>query len=272
MNLKFLNKSFDRTFLPGILALIFLLILALSDVTLSQESQAGKQEVLRKASQQWMQAGMDQYQRDLFTDAEQSFRRALIFQKYLTAAEREQLNKLLANARIAISEGKPAVASTQTADESVQPSPPVKAAAIVAKAEESRPPAQQARRQTTEVKDKKSEQPAPRKEPSVEVVRAGVSKIQVKAGSLSSVVVVKNDNFGSKFMQLSSWLSQNRRYFLMICLPVLAVLIFISKLQAGRKRPGRRVYTHHVPQNASFIGSRLNGSKENNRAIEDSEN
>ena len=120
-------KSFDRRFLSGILALIFLLTLILSDITLSQESQAGKEEVLRKASLRWMQVGMDQYRSDLFTEAELSFRRALIFQKYLTDAEREQLNEYLANARIAISEGKQALASTQTADESVEPNQPVKA-------------------------------------------------------------------------------------------------------------------------------------------------
>ncbi len=92
MSLKFLIKSFDRRFLSGILALTFLLTLALSDVTLSQESQDGKQNILRQASQQWMQVGIQQYKRNLFKEAELSFRRAHIFQKYLTAAEHEQLD------------------------------------------------------------------------------------------------------------------------------------------------------------------------------------
>ena len=253
MSLKLLIKSVDRRFLLGTTALIFMLVMTLSDVTLSQESQAGKDEVLRKASLRWIQVGIEQYQGDLFTEAELSFRRALVFQKYLTAAERERLDKYMSNARIAISEGKQAVASTQTADVSVEP----KTAAIVKKVED--------RRQTTEVIDKKSEQPALQKEPSVEAAEPAMSKIQVTAGSSGGVSIFKDGSFNSKLMQLSSWLSVNRLNILMICLPLLAVLVFISKLQARRKRPGRRVYSNHVPSNTSFIGSNLNGSNEKRR-------
>jgi len=265
MSLKFLIKSFDRRFLAGILALIFMLTMALSDVTLSKESQAGKEEVLRRASLRWMKVGTQQYKSDLFTDAELSFRRARVFRKYLTAAECEQLDEYLANARIAISEGKQAVASTQTAAEPVEPNQPVKAEANVEKVKDSRPSTEQAIKNI-------SSQPSRRKEPSVKAAEPKVSKIQVTAGSQSGVVLSKNGSLSSKFMWLSSWLSQNRRNILVICLPALAVLIFISKLQARRKRPGRRVYTNHVPESTSYIGSKLNGSKENNRAIEDSGN
>lgn len=263
MSLKFLIRSFDRKFLSGILALIFLLTMALSGVTLSQESQAGKQEeVLRKASLKWMQVGMEQYQRDLFTDAERSFRRARVFKKYLTDAECEQLDEYLANARIAISEGKQALASTQTADESAEQEQPVKAGEKV-KGSES----------TTEQGPKKiSGQPSQRKDPSVKVAEPGVSKIQVEAESSKDVILIKDKSFRSKFMRLSSWLSQNRRNILIICLPALAVLVFISKLQGIKRRPGRRVYTHHVPANTSYIGNRLAGGDGNNRAIEDSKN
>ena len=261
MGSKFLNKFLDRSFLPGILALIFLLTMALSEVTLSQEKQAAKQGILRRASQQWMQVGMQQYRSDLFTDAEQSFRRALVFQKYLTAAEREQLNEFLANTRIAISEGKQALASTQTADESVKQDPPIKAGEKAKDSQSS----------TEEGLKKITGQPSRQKVQSVVVAEPSVSKIQVGAKSSRGVALVKNESFSSKYMQLSAWLSQNRRNILIICLPALAVLIFISKLQ-GRKRPGRRVYTNHVPENSSFIGSKLNGSKENNRASEDLKN
>ena len=155
MSLKLLIKSVDRRFLLATTAFIFMLVMTLSDVTLSQDSQAGKDEVLRKASLRWMQVGIEQYERTQFSDAELSFRRARVFQKYLTAAEREQLDKYMSTARIAISEGKQAVASTQTADVSVEP----KAAAIVAKVED--------RRQTTEVIDKKaSSQPRRKNRPS----------------------------------------------------------------------------------------------------------
>lgn len=260
-------KSFDKRFLSGILALIFLLTLTLSDITLSQESQAGKEEVLRKASLRWMQVGIQQYRSDLFTEAELSFRRALVFQKYLMDAESEQLNEYLANARIAISEGKQALASTQTADESVESNQPVKAVVNVEKVKDSQSSTEQGRQQTEKELDKISVQPSQRKEQSVEVAEPSVSKIQVKAGSSNGVSLVKNKSFSSKYMRLSSWLSQNRRNFLVICLPALAVLIFISKLQGRRKRPGRRVYTNHALANTSYIGNRLNG---NNRAVKNS--
>ncbi len=136
MGSKFLSKPFDKKFLSGILALIFLLTMALSEITSSQESQAGKQNVLRQASQQWMQVGIKQYRLDLFKEAERSFRRARVFQNYLTAAERRQLNEFLANARIAISEGKQAIPSTQTADKSVDPNQPVKPEVKVEKVKE----------------------------------------------------------------------------------------------------------------------------------------
>ena len=248
-------KSHDKKFLFGILALIFLLTTALSEVASSQENQAGKQNILRQASLEWMQVGMEQYQSDHFTDAEQSFRRALVFQKYLTAAEREQINKFLAKARIAVSEGKQAVAGTHPADESVEQDQTAKAVEKVKDSQSS----------TEKVLDKTSDQPSRQKVKSVVVAESGVSKIQVEAGSSQDVILVTNKSFSSRLMRLSAWLSQNRRKFLTIGLPALAVLVFISKLQGRRKRPGRRVYENYVPANSSYIGSRLNGSKENNR-------
>ena len=258
-------RFFDRRFLFGILALIFPMTIALSDVTSSQEKQAAKQGILRQASLKWMQVGMEQYRSDLFTDAEQSFRRALVFQKYLIPAEREQLNEFLANARIAESEGKQALANTQPADKSVEQDQPVKAEVNVEKVKDSQP-------STEEGLDKIIDQPSQQKVQSVVVAEPSVSKIKVAAKSSRGVALVKNESFSSKYMRLSAWLSQNRRYFLMIGLPALAVLIFISKLQGRRKRPGRRLYTNHVPENSSFIGVRLNGGKENNRAVKDSKN
>ena len=280
MSLKFLIKSFDRKFLPGILASIFLLTLALSDITLSQESQDGKQNTLRKASQQWMQVGIQQYKRNLFTEAELSFRRAHIFQKYLTDAERRQLDEFMANTRIAISEGKQAPASTQTADESVEPNQPVKAVVNVEKVvekvkekvKESESSTEQGRQQTEKEPRKITGQPAEQQKQSVKVAEPSVSKIQVDAGSSQDVIVIKDKSFRSKYMRLSAWLSRNRRNILIICLPALAVLVFISKLQGRRKRPGRRVYTNHALASTSYIGNRLNGNNGNSRAVKKSKN
>jgi hypothetical protein len=254
-------KSLNKKFLPGVLALIFLLTMALSEVALSQESQAGEQNILRRASLEWMQVGMEQYRSKQFSDAEQSFRRALVFQKYLTDDERNQLNKFLANARIAISKGKQAVAGPQSADESVKQAQPVKAVL---------PSKEQGWQQVKKELNKISGQPAQQKVQPLVAAKPSMSKIQLAAESSSGVVVVTNKSFGSSFMRLSAWLSQNRRYFLIIGLPLLAVLIFILKLQRRRKRPGKRVYTNHVPESTSYIGVRLNGSNGNNRNDKDS--
>jgi len=249
-----------------------MLIMTLSGVTLSEESQAGKQEVLRRASLRWMQVGIEQYERTQFSDAELSFRRARVFQKYLDDAERRQLDEYLANARIAISDGTQAPAITQTAGESVEHDQPVKAEVNVAKVKDSQPPSEEGWRQSTEGLDKISDQPSRREEQPVEAAEPAVSKIQVRKETSRGISLLTDGSLSSKFMELSSWLSENRRNILMICLPALAVLIFISKLQAGRKRPGRRVYTHHVPQNSSFIGSNLNGSSKNGRPVKGSKN
>ncbi|MHC4752285.1 MAG: polysaccharide biosynthesis/export family protein [Planctomycetota bacterium] len=69
---SFLTNVFDRKFLPAIL--IFLLITTLSEVTLTNASEANKQKALGKVAQEWIQVGMEQSQRDLFKAAEQSFR------------------------------------------------------------------------------------------------------------------------------------------------------------------------------------------------------
>jgi len=139
MSSKFMIKSLDKKFLSGVLALVFLLTISLSVTALSQENQPGEQNVFRQASLQWMKVGVQQYRRDLFTEAERSFRRAHIFHKFLTDPEREQLNELLENARIAISGGKQAVKVTKSADESFEPNQPVKAKMIVEKVKESEP-------------------------------------------------------------------------------------------------------------------------------------
>jgi hypothetical protein len=257
--IKFLNKKF----LPGVLALIFLLTMAVSEAALSQESQAGEQNVLRRASLEWMQVGMQQYQSKQFTDAEQSFRRALVFQKYLTDAERNQLNKYLANARIAISKSKQAVASKQKADESVKHTQPVKAAAKVEKAPVDRPAAEQGRQQIKKVPKTISNQPSPQQVQPVVAAKPSAPKMELAAETQSDIVVVKNKSSGGKLQGFSAWLTENRGNILMIGLPVLAVLIFISKLQNRRKRPGRRVFENPALAITSFIGSRLNGGNGN---------
>jgi chemotaxis protein histidine kinase CheA len=136
MSSTFFIKTFDHILLPGILALVLLLAMILPQAALSQENQAGEQNTLRQASQQWMQVGIKQYQSNQFADAERSFRRARVFQNYLTAAERQELNELLKNTRIAISEGKQTAAVTVPAEEPAEPNQAVKVEAVVEELEQ----------------------------------------------------------------------------------------------------------------------------------------
>jgi formylglycine-generating enzyme required for sulfatase activity len=150
MSVKFMIKPLNKKLLSGIFALVFLLTMSLSVTALSREDQPNKQNVLRQTSLKFIEAGKQQYQRDLFADAERSFRRARIFQNFLTAAEREQLNELLANARIAISEGKQTLTETKSTDEPFEPNQPVRAEVIVEKVKEEPALITEGREQTEE--------------------------------------------------------------------------------------------------------------------------
>jgi hypothetical protein len=243
--------SFNRKYLLGLLALSFLLTLILPEVSSSQESQPGKQNVLRQASLEWMQVGIQQYQSKQFAYAEKSFRRALVFKKYLTEAECLKINKYLTKARIDLSEGKQPIESTQPAKENIKSSEPLDVKE------------QQQTVKTPKTINSRIEQ----KVQSVKPTESDVPEIQLAAESPSDVIVVKDKSFRSELMRLSDWLSENRRNVLLIGLPVLAVLVIIMKLQKIRRRPGRRVYANYAPANSSFIGAKLAGCNENNRAI-----
>jgi hypothetical protein len=245
--------SINRRYLLGLLALSFLLAVVLTEVSLSQESQPGKQNVLRQASLEWMQIGIQQYQSKQFADAEKSFRRALVFKKYLTEAECLKINKFLTKARIDLSEGKQPAKSTQPAkaEENIKSSEPL---------------AVKGQQQTVK-KPKAINSRIEQKIQSLKPAESEVPKIQLAAESLSDVIVVKDKSFRSELMRLSDWLSKNRRNILLIGLPVLAVLVLIMKLQGITRRPGRRVYANYAPANSSFIGAKLAGGNENKRTV-----
>ena len=262
MSVKLLIMSFNRKYLLGLLTLIFLLALVMSDVTLSQESQPDKQNVLRQASLEWMQVGMKQYQSEQFADAEKSFRRALVFKKYLTEAERLKINKFLTKARIDLSEGKQAVASTKTADKSVEQDQAVKAEEKVKSSESLAVKEQQQTEKEPKIINSQIEQ----KVQAVKAAEPEVPEIQLAAETSSDVIVMKDKSFRGQLMRLSAWLSLNRRNVLMLGLPVLAVLVIIMKLQAIKRMPGRRVYANYAPANLSFIGAKLNDGNENARS------
>lgn len=263
MNSKLLIMSFNRKYLFGLLALIFLLTVVLTDVTFSKQGQPDKQNVLRQASLEWMQVGLKQYQSEQFADAEKSFRRALVFKKYLTEAERLKINKFLTKARIDLSEGKQAVASTKTADKSVEQDQAVKAEEKVKDSE----PLAVKEQQQTEKEPKIINSQIEQKVQSVKAAEPEVPGIQLAAESpQDEIIVMKDKSFRSQLMRLSAWLSLNRRNVLMLGLPVLAVLVIIMKLQGIKRRPGRRVYANYAPANSSFIGAKLADNNENARS------
>jgi len=263
MYVKLMIKFRDKKLIFGISVMIFLLTAAISDTTLSQESKADKQNVLRQASLEWMQIGIRQYQSDQFEDAEQSFRRALIFKKYLTEAERLKINQFLTKARLDFSEGKQPVESTKTDDKSVEQDKPVKAEEEI-EGSKAMPSKQQ---QQTEKEPKIINSRIEQKVQSVKPAEPDMPEIQLAAGSSTDVIVLKDKSFRSELMRLSAWLSLNRRNILLTGLPILAVLIIIMKLQARKRRPGRRVYANYAPANSSFIGAKLADANEKHRAI-----
>lgn len=250
--------------LPGVLMLIFLLTIILSEAAVSEESRPCQQSVLRQASLKWMQVGIQHYQSDRFSDAEQSFRRALVFRKYLTDAERDRLNELLANTRIAAAEGIQLAEVTQTVDESVERDQPPKDPPKQENAKAEKPSTGEDRRQIKKMLDRINNQPQP-KSPSVIMAERSAPKIQLAAETSGDIVVENDESFREKYMQLSDWLAANRRNILITGLPVLAVLIGIAKLQGRKRRPGARVYENTALASASIIGARLNSSGQSRR-------
>jgi len=258
MSSKFSIMSLNRKYLFGILVMIFLSVMFLQEVTFSQESPADKPNVLRQASLEWMQVGMKQYQSEQFTDAEKSFRRALVFKKYLTEAERLKINTFLTKARIDLSEGKQPAASAQPDDKSAEQNQPAEAEAKIKSSE----PLAIKEQPQTEKEPKTINSRIEQNVQSLKPVESDEPEIQLTAETSTDVIVVKDKSFRSNLLRLSAWLSLNRRHILLIGLPILAVLIIINKLQNMKIRPGRRVYASYAPANSSFIGARLAGGNE----------
>lgn len=250
MSIKFSIMSFYRKCLFGFLLLSLVLTMALPGVTLSRENQADKPNVLRQASLQWMQVGIKQYESGQFEDAEKSFRRALVFKKYLTEAECQKINDYLTKESVDL-----------TLDEQpVETAQPVKTEEKVKSSE----PIAVKEQQQTEKEPKIINSRIEQKDQSVKPAEPEVPEMQLAAETTSDVIVIKDEGLKSKFMRLSDWLSANRRNILLIGLPVLAVLVIIMKLQR-RIKPIRRVYANYAPASSSFIGAKLNGDRKSGR-------
>ncbi|MEA3225315.1 MAG: polysaccharide biosynthesis/export family protein, partial [Planctomycetota bacterium] len=148
-----------------------LLIAAMPNSTRCQADETAKQNTLHKAAQQWMQVGIEQYNRSLFKAAGQSFRRAAVFRGYLTAAEQKKLTEFqekASNARLAKE-----LTSTkiQTTDRSAQPTLSAKVVALSDRSAPTAPPAR------VEVSADKPVRPVP-------PIKATVPADSVKEGRL----------------------------------------------------------------------------------------
>ena len=125
----------------SIFAIVLLLIAVMPNSTRCHADEAAKNNTLQKAAQQWMQVGIEQYDRSLFKAAGQSFRRAAVFREYLTAAEQKKLAELqekASNARLAKE-----LTSTkiQTTDRPARPTLSTKMVALSDRSAPATPPA-----------------------------------------------------------------------------------------------------------------------------------
>ena len=93
---SFLTESFGRRSLSVVLALIFLPIITVSQVSLSQENKGTeKQEAIRRVVQIFIQTGQKEYKEGYYEEAVKTFLMAQGYEKDLTVAMREQLNGFL---------------------------------------------------------------------------------------------------------------------------------------------------------------------------------
>ena len=110
----------------SILALALLLAATIPHAIRCRADETAKHSVLHKVAQEWMQVGREQYDRSLFKAAGQSFRRAAVLRKYLTAAEQKKLDKLSEKAGNAAPAKEPTSSSVETTDRPVRPAPQTK--------------------------------------------------------------------------------------------------------------------------------------------------
>ena len=124
---------FGEKSLLVITASVLALTATLSEVGWSQAEESDKREIVRRVAQEWIQVGMEQYRRGLFNASEQSLLGAWEYQEYLTAAEREKLDKLLEKTRMATIERKRILEHIRMADELVERDELIKAKAHLEK-------------------------------------------------------------------------------------------------------------------------------------------
>ena len=98
---NFFTKSAVRRSLLLALASILLLAVFITEVTQSQTRDTDTYIAYNKIAKDWIQKGTDQYTKGLFDEAQKSLSQAQNYDKYLSNAERKQLNELLEKTRVA---------------------------------------------------------------------------------------------------------------------------------------------------------------------------
>jgi len=120
---RFLIKPLGGNSLLAILASTLLLTILISsglEAASSQAAEAEKERIVRQVAQKWIQVGTEQYKRGFYRASEQSLLRAVDYEGYLTAAEREKLNGLLEKTHIALAERERILKDIRTANELVE--------------------------------------------------------------------------------------------------------------------------------------------------------
>jgi Flp pilus assembly secretin CpaC/tetratricopeptide (TPR) repeat protein len=113
-------KSFGPKPWLMLLLAVSVLTMSLPAAVVAQSNNADKTKTVRKVAQHFVQAGTEQLRRGHYKLAEESFLRALAYEKYLTEATKGKLTGLLANARQAVLERKTILERIQTANELVK--------------------------------------------------------------------------------------------------------------------------------------------------------
>lgn len=121
------NKVFT-----SIWVLIIVLAAALPNTSQCRAAETTKENALRKAAQEWINVGAEQHKRSLFKAAERSFRRAAIYRKYLTDAERKELDQLMEQSANAAMAKELTSVGTSAADKLAPPIEQVDADKVVA--------------------------------------------------------------------------------------------------------------------------------------------
>ncbi|MHC4637130.1 MAG: type II secretion system protein GspD [Planctomycetota bacterium] len=130
-NMGAMNMNILRT----LIAMVVILALPISGVAQDNEKEAGA--AAADVARYWIQIGAKQYEKGFYLPAEQSFLKALDYQKYLNEEEKQTLNKWIGKAHLASMERKALEEQTKIAGELVKQGKLLKARGTLLKIKDS---------------------------------------------------------------------------------------------------------------------------------------